>query len=273
MMITMENKVTSLDKTEIVYYTYGKGAGLVIIPGNNRMAHNYKKLCSYLEHDFTIHIIERRGRGKSGAQGEKYSIQSEVDDVKAVLKETGTTYVFGHSYGGLIALQAACSDVAIQKLAVYEPGVSIEGSFSGEWLSEFKKFVDQSKQVQAMSLFLKETELSPISNLPLPLLKIFSRVLLSGKSGKEMRDMMDKTPNELAEIIRLDSDGMRYKLIRSDTLLLGGSKTPPYLTSVLPILGKIIPKAKYKIIDDLDHNAPDLNSPKTIAKELKQFLN
>jgi len=272
MMIEVENIVNSLDGTKIAYYTYGKGANLVIIPGNNRMTHNYNKLCAYLENDFTVHIIERRGRGKSDTQGNNYSIQSEVEDLKAVLKETGATYVFGHSYGGLIALQAASSGTTISKLSAYEPGVSIKGSFNGSWIPEFKELVNRNKQVKATALFLKETKLSPISSLPAPLLNAFSYVLLSGKSGKEMRDMMDTTPNELDEIIRLDSNGERYKSIKSDTLLLGGAKTPKYLTDVLPILSALIPHASHKIMNGLDHNAPDLNEPEQIAKELKLFF-
>jgi predicted alpha/beta superfamily hydrolase len=36
--------------------------------------------------------------------------------------------IVGHSYGGLIALEVARNNEAFNKIAVYEPGVSIDGS-------------------------------------------------------------------------------------------------------------------------------------------------
>jgi pimeloyl-ACP methyl ester carboxylesterase len=67
---------------------------------------------------FTVHTIERRGRGESGPQGEGYSIERECEDVAALRAITGAT----HSFGGLIALEAARGDMAFRKVAVYEPG-------------------------------------------------------------------------------------------------------------------------------------------------------
>lgn len=268
----MKNTITSKDGTEIAYYSQGYGPDLLILPGNNRMAHNYDKLCSYLVKDFTVHVIERRGRGESGPQGDDYSIECETEDLYNVLEATGAPYVFGHSYGGLIALQAAIQSASFEKLIVYEPGVSIQGSFNGAWLAEFTELIKRNKQVQAMALFLKETKLAPISNLPMPLLNTFSRILLSGRSGKEMRDMMNTTPYEINEIIRLDSDGKQYGQIKQQTLLLGGTKTPSYITDVLPLLYEYIQHSEYKLIQDLDHNAPDLNAPERIANEIRLFL-
>jgi pimeloyl-ACP methyl ester carboxylesterase len=47
-----------------------------------------------------VHVIDRRGPGASGPLGSSYSIDSECDDLEAVLVATGATHVFGHSYGG-----------------------------------------------------------------------------------------------------------------------------------------------------------------------------
>jgi pimeloyl-ACP methyl ester carboxylesterase len=81
---------------------------------------------------FTVHSIDRRGRGLSGPQGSEYSITKECEDIQALQKETGAIYVFGHSYGGLIALETARTFPSFTKIALYEPGVSI-GSLSAQW--------------------------------------------------------------------------------------------------------------------------------------------
>ena len=80
-----------------------------------------------------MHTIERRGRGGSGPQGDGYSIERECEDVAALQAATGATLLFGHSFGGLIALEAARRNKAFGKIAVYEPGVSIDGSLGVSW--------------------------------------------------------------------------------------------------------------------------------------------
>lgn len=121
--------VDSADGTRIGYRLTGTGPAMVVVPGNNRMAHNYDRLAAALADGFSVCVIERRGRGNSGPQGPRYSIDREVEDLQAVADAVGARMVFGHSYGGLIALTAARSTSDIDQLVVYEPGVSINGSF------------------------------------------------------------------------------------------------------------------------------------------------
>lgn len=64
--MSMRQVVHSKDGTTIVYTQTGTGPGLVIVPGNNRMAHNYEKIAELLGVDFTVYVVERRGRGGSG---------------------------------------------------------------------------------------------------------------------------------------------------------------------------------------------------------------
>jgi pimeloyl-ACP methyl ester carboxylesterase len=67
-----------------------------------------------------------------------------------------------------------------------------------------------------------------------------------------------------------DNDG-RYAGIGSPTLLLGGRRSPGYITGVLPQLVHVIPAARCRILDGLDHNAPDLNAPAVIARQIMTF--
>jgi hypothetical protein len=91
--------ITARDGTNISYTTRGTGPGLIIVPGNNRMAHNYARLAKSLSGQFTVHTIERRGRGKSGPQGSNYSILSEVADLRLMMAATGAVNIFGTATG------------------------------------------------------------------------------------------------------------------------------------------------------------------------------
>src|SRR4051794_14948954 len=127
----------SADGTAITYRSTGEGPGLVVVPGNNRRAHHYDAFAEALPR-YRVHAIDRRGRGASGPQGPAYSIDREVEDLAAVADATGAELVFGHSYGGLVALHAALRH-RFAGLAVYEPGVSLDGSFDLSWLPEFTR--------------------------------------------------------------------------------------------------------------------------------------
>jgi pimeloyl-ACP methyl ester carboxylesterase len=265
------NTVTSVDGTEISYRSTGVGPGLVIVPGNNRRAYHYDPLALLLSKNFSIHTIDRRGRGESGPQGDNYSADTEADDVASVLDATGSDSVFGHSYGGLVALRLALTR-ELRRLAVYEPSVSLNGGFDLDWLPEFDSLVDRRRRVAAMTLFLRRAGIVPIGNPPGFVFRLLAAALLyGGKEGAETRRLMSTTPRELGEIARLDSDGSEYASIHTTTLLLAGTRTNPYLPRAVRELATILPNASAEILDGLDHNAPDLSAATLVASRLEPF--
>jgi pimeloyl-ACP methyl ester carboxylesterase len=263
--------VTSRDGTAVSFLSAGRGPGLVVIPGNNRRAHHYEALARELSGTYSVHAIDRRGRGSSGPQGPGYGIDREVDDALAVLDYTGADRVFGHSYGGLVGLHVALRR-GLTALVAYDPGVSLRGSFHGGWFPEFRALLGRGRQGAAMATFLRGTGLVPIGDAPMLAFRALAFLMLHGSDGADTRAMMATTPAEIGELLRLDSDGSRYAAIGSPTLLLGGGRTPAYVTGVLPELARIIPAARCTILPGLDHNAPDLNAPAAIADEIRGFM-
>jgi pimeloyl-ACP methyl ester carboxylesterase len=129
--------VRSQDGTAISYETMGAGDGLVVLGGAWRARQDYLRLARALAPGFTVHLVDRRGRGGSGPQGADYSIERELEDLIAVQAETGATAVFGHSYGGLVALAAARRSNVFNDVVVYEPGVSVAGSVPLGWMDRY----------------------------------------------------------------------------------------------------------------------------------------
>jgi pimeloyl-ACP methyl ester carboxylesterase len=99
--------VRSQDGTSISYETLGTGDGLLVLGGAWRTSQDYLPLARGLADYFTVDVIDRRGRGCSGPQGPDYSLERELEDLFAVQAQTQARAIFGHSYGGLIALEAA----------------------------------------------------------------------------------------------------------------------------------------------------------------------
>src|SRR5271169_2783696 len=99
--------VFSNDGTAISYRSIGSGAPLIVIPGALGIAIDYDKFARKLCRQFTVHVVDRRGRGESGEQGDNYGIEKECEDIHAVCTATNATLLFGHSYGGFVAFETA----------------------------------------------------------------------------------------------------------------------------------------------------------------------
>src|SRR5689334_6735282 len=137
--------VVSADGTPISYQTLGQGPSIIIVPGALSVAADYAVLANALAPDFAVHLMERRGRGQSGLQGQDYGISRECEDVHALQRVTGASFLFGHSYGGLVALETARNNPGFSHVTVYEPGVSINGSISMSWIPAYKKSLAENK--------------------------------------------------------------------------------------------------------------------------------
>ena len=103
--------VTSPDGTRIAVFSRGKGAALILVHGASADHTTFRVVGPLLARDFTVHAIDRRGRGASG-DGPTYAIEREFEDVAAVADalaagSDGGIVVFSHSYGGRCALGAA----------------------------------------------------------------------------------------------------------------------------------------------------------------------
>ncbi len=132
--------VTSADGTTIGYRKIGDGPGLVILHAGMLASQHFMPLAIALTDKYTVYIPDRRGRGLSGPAGDNYSIKKECEDLNMILKDNDAHFVFGYSSGGLIALEAALK-LPIQKLAVYDPAVSINGSIPTAWIPSYEQAI------------------------------------------------------------------------------------------------------------------------------------
>ena len=115
-------KVVSKDGAEIAYDRLGVGPALVLVAGamatRADAAASAKSLAPY----FTVFAYDRRGRGDSGDRL-PYALEREIEDLQAVIAAAGgSAFVFGHSSGAILALEATrLIAPSITKMALYEP--------------------------------------------------------------------------------------------------------------------------------------------------------
>lgn len=121
-------QVTSADGTRLAFERLGSGPPLLLIAGalHDRTSRSAGlPLARALARAHTVIAFDRRSRGGSGDTA-PYATAREVEDVAALLAELGgTPAVYGHSSGGLLALEAVHAGLPIRKLALYEPPLAL----------------------------------------------------------------------------------------------------------------------------------------------------
>jgi pimeloyl-ACP methyl ester carboxylesterase len=122
--------VASRDGTTIGYRRLGAGPPVAAIHGGLGTSASWRAVAERLADRFEFFLVDRRGRGASGAGTLPHSLGREVDDARAVLAAAGRgAALIGHSYGGAAALEAAriADRAEISRLVLYEPGVGVAG--------------------------------------------------------------------------------------------------------------------------------------------------
>jgi pimeloyl-ACP methyl ester carboxylesterase len=268
---THTEQVTSADGTTVQYGTTGSGPGLVVVCGGLLAGHHYDELAAALADSFTVHAMDRRGRGGSGPQGAGYSMDRECDDLVAVLKHTGARYVFGHSYGGLVALRTAL-EYPLDRLAVFEPGVSVDGSWPGGFLPAFRAALDRGKDAKALATAVKALQLNGgAGKLPGPVLTALTASMFRTPPGREARELLPTLATEQAETLRLDAPASAYAGITAPLLLLQGADSPDYLHRAAAAVAGAVPGAELRTIPGVLHDGPQ-RAAERIAPELRAFF-
>jgi pimeloyl-ACP methyl ester carboxylesterase len=264
-------RVRSGDGTAIAYYTLGSGPPVLVVPGALSMASDYLVLAQTLAEHLEVHVVERRGRGQSGPQGSEYGMTKECEDVVAVLAQTGATRVVGHSFGGLVALEAARTNPTIMRLAVYEPGVSIGGSIGMRWAADYERKLQEGKPLEAFIAFVKG--MNPQSrHTPAWLLKLILPRAIRRQKWDQMRPLLDANLREHREVARLDGSYANYTQVSAQTLLMFGGKSPKRVTSPYRLLASVMPAATLREFPGLDHFGVNEGAPQLVGRAVREFL-
>ncbi|WP_295799125.1 alpha/beta hydrolase [Mucilaginibacter sp.] len=261
-----KGSVKSIDGAEIGYYSLGSGPGLVVVHGSLRSAADYEVLGESLADTFTVHIVNRRGRGNSGPQGNDYSFEKEVADVTAVLKETGSSLLFGHSYGGTVALEVALNNYPLQKLAVYEPAISIENSIPINTLPKIEQALNSKDYKKAFAGIMNVVSNGTIPENQLP---DFALAMSRYPIWPYICSLLETAPAEIIAVHNADNSYLKYSAIKIPTLFLNGSKSPPQLAMQTAMFAGELPNSKIIQIEGARHSGPDIDAPLEIANELK----
>ncbi len=257
------NVVISKDNTKIAYDKVGQGPVIIVVLGALNSRKSGANLAKLLAPHFTVINYDRRGRGDS-TDTAPYTPKREVEDIEALINEVGEpVYLYGHSSGAAIALQAADKmRKQIKKLAIYEAPYSLtadEIKATKDYDKQLKKLLASGNSADAVALFIghvgvSEKQIAAIKRMPMwkglvgmaPTLAYDSDVLGEGHS----------LPTSLLEEIT------------TPTLVMHGGRGAPAMQNAAQAISKAIPRARFLAVEGQDHGV----SPKVIAPILTNFF-
>jgi pimeloyl-ACP methyl ester carboxylesterase len=210
----------------------------------------------------------------SGPQGADYSIVKECEDVLALQAETGASLLVGHSYGGLIALEAARNNTAFARIAVYEPGVSIDGSMPTSWMPGYERKLAAQRNVDAFVEFILADAPPRIGRTPPWLMKLLVLLLVrTSRQYRQMLGLLHQNLREWREIARLDGTCQNYREVSAAVLLMyGGESDSRAVSLAVERLAAVLPRSETKKFPKLDHFGIERTAPREVATAVGDFF-
>ncbi len=259
------NTVQSRDGTRIAFVRSGSGPSLILITGALSDHTAATAFSPHLESHFTVYAYDRRGRGESG-NTQPYAVEREVEDIAALVGDSGgPVFLFGHSSGAILALEAAQCGLPVQRLVLYEPPFTIDGQrpwLASDLAGRLQALLTAHDREAAVRLFLRE----------------------GGGLPDEMLNQMQATPQwaawlALAHTTPYDAEiggqalppEHRLSTLQTPTLMLQGEVSAAWLRASTQALAKALPHGQLAILPGQDHFAL-YEAPKLLADACIRFL-
>lgn len=157
---TTQSRTThSADGSILEFQKVGDGAVLIVIGGAFNDRQSAAPLVPLLAEHFTVVSYDRRGRGGSTDTSSRppYLVEREVQDLQALIAGTGgSAMLYGHSSGGVLALEATMRGLPVTAVAVYEPPYTAgeQQDPVDDWAQQIQQAVADDDPERAAETFL-----------------------------------------------------------------------------------------------------------------------
>jgi pimeloyl-ACP methyl ester carboxylesterase len=259
-METITSTVTSQDGTRIAYDKLGHGPAVILVAGAlcSRSFWSGPELAKLLAPRFTVYNYDRRGRGESG-DTKPYAVAREIEDIEALIDEAGgSAYLYGHSSGAALALEAALRlGNKVKKLAMYEAPYNDDAEAQRAWkqyITQLTEALAADRRGDAVALFMKYVgmpadQIEAMRQTPAwPLLESIAPTLAYDHAAILGED--DSVPTERAASVDVP------------TLVINGGASYAFMYDTAQALSKAIPNAQLRTLEGQTHDVdPDVLAP------------
>lgn len=269
----------SADGTPIACHVEGSGPALVLVHGTGDTWMRWAAVIPGLARRFRVLAMDRRGRGRSG-DGPEHSLEREVEDVAAVLRAAsaagpdpggldpggpdpgGPPLLIGHSFGGILALEAALR-TPVKKLVLYEPPILLSGrDLHDAFVSRVDALLARGNLEEIWVSFLRDVLLMTDEEI--------ARYRES-RSWKARVEMAALLPREAHARGSYRFDAARFRGFDAPTLLLRGTESSPELHAAVAALTSALPGSRVADLRGESHVAMS-SAPELFLEEVIGFL-
>lgn len=261
---TLAGTVTTGGGTPLAYWRYGKGPPLVLVHGTAADHSRWSPVRPALEERFTVYAIDRRGRGGSG-DSDDYAVAREFEDVAAVVDSIGESVnLLGHSYGALLALEAALLTRNVRKLVLYDPGIEVgeEEIYPHEVVERLDALLTAEDRDGVI-----ETTMREVAGLSPEVVEY----MRSQPAWQSRVDAAHTIPRELRAVKAYRFDPENFKNVATPTLLLGGDDSPAAFRRASEAVDEALPDSRLVVMEGQGHAAMDTGTD-LFTEEVLRFL-
>lgn len=255
--------IHSNDGTPVAFWRSGAGPALLLVHGAAADHTRWTPVLAAFEQRFTVHALDRRGRGGSG-DAAHYAIEREFEDVAAMLASIdGPVNVVGHSYGAICALEAALLAQNVGRLVLYEPPVSVgiplhpPGS-----IDAIQALVDRGERDAALTMFLRDAVKMPPHEL---------EVLRQSPVWPARVAAAHTLPREMRIDPQYRFDPRKFSGFDTPTLLLLGADSPPIFSKATETVAAALPNSRVVTLSGQQHMAIN-TAPDLFVRDVLRFL-
>jgi pimeloyl-ACP methyl ester carboxylesterase len=260
-------KAISRDGTVIAYEKTGQGPPIVLVDGATcyRASGPMRPLAALLSQHFTVYAYDRRGRGES-SNTLPYAVEREVEDLDALINVAGgSAFVFGISSGAALAIEGARHELAIRKLALFEPPFILDDSrrpVTDEYLAQLDAYVAADRRGDAVRHFMKAVGVPGFVIAMMRFMPAWSK----------LKGVAHTIPYDFA-ILRDNQRGRplssSWASITVPTLAIDGGNSPAWMRTAVRSVADMLPNAEYRTLPGQTH----MVNAKVLAPALAEFFN
>jgi pimeloyl-ACP methyl ester carboxylesterase len=243
------DRFVSKDGTSIASETSGWGPPVVLVHGTAADHTRWAPVVPALAQGCTVYAIDRRGRGQSG-DAAAYALEREFEDVATVVETVGVPVdLVGHSFGALCALEAVRLAANVRRLVLYEPPLRLQAPlYPPGLIDRLQRLLDAGDREAVVLSFLREVVRVPDDQLAfLQTLPAWpARVAAAHTIIREMRAHESYA-----------FQASRFREIRTPTLLLVGSDSPPVLRQATSAVHGTLASSRVRELAGQQHVAID----------------
>jgi pimeloyl-ACP methyl ester carboxylesterase len=265
-------KTHSKDGTTIAFDRSGQGPALILVAAATATRLAMAGLVATLSPDFTVFAYDRRGRGDS-ADTQPYAVEREVEDLEAVIDEAGgSSFVFGHSSGAVLALETAQAlPEKIKKLALYEAPFIIDDShprMPPDFVQRLNGLIAAGRREEAVGLWNRHIGLPDEMITGMRQAPWYPGLLAVAHTLPYDAAITGDTQSGSPLPLRKWADVSTPTLVMDGTLFLGREEGHGWMRHGADEIARILPHAQRRTLAGQDHGPAD----DVLAAALKEFF-